>query len=207
MNMEQYKESLRELNEIDSNWMKILLNNSTEWENSSEKLKEAINKFLIMLKEDAKKDKNIRSKIKKLFDDKQFLAWIEKWLSNATAGYYGFEPVRALQSKGLEMVKNLLRVAFENGILRTDMDLNSKLAAYQLKEKEIPPFMSVYLTLTMYYITQHISKGSIKIDFMQETGLSEEVCDYYADLVDENYLMLSMNYIMDKVGYGKNNSI
>lgn len=30
---------------------------------------------------------------------------------------------------------------------------------------------------------------------MDETGLGEETCEYWADLIDRNYLLLKLNYI------------
>lgn len=42
-----------------------------------------------------------------------------------------------------------------------------------------------------------MTKNAIREDFEDETGLSDDLCDFYAGLIEENYQLLLMNYIVE----------
>ena len=54
-------------------------------------------------------------------------------------------------------------------------------------------------SITAFYISCHMTRIAIREDFEEETGLNDELCDFYASLVDENYELLLMNYITENL--------
>ena len=54
--------------------------------------------------------------------------------------------------------------------------------------------------VTDYYVSRSYTKKGIVRDLIDESGLSEESCEYWADLIDQNYLLLKLNYITEELG-------
>lgn len=53
--------------------------------------------------------------------------------------------------------------------------------------------------LVFYYIKNHYGRRTIVSDFEDETGLSDTVCEIFAELIEENYNTLQLNFIMDQM--------
>lgn len=125
------------------------------------------------------------------------LDWLESWLENTLQGYRGFAPIRNLAEEDEEIVRNLLRASFDNYVLRFDPRFYERSATYRLKEGEMIKVLQLLESLTDYYVMNHMTKNAIREDFERETGLNDDLCDFYAGLIEENYQLLLMNYIAE----------
>lgn len=53
--------------------------------------------------------------------------------------------------------------------------------------------------MTDFYVSRSYTRWGIIRDLLDESGLSEEICDYWAELIEQNYMQLKMNYIVESL--------
>lgn len=195
MSKKNWQEYLDILQSIDEKWAdKVVKDNKIENNELGQKLVE----FLNVLKDMSKIDNGLPDEVREVFkSNEKLLKWIESWVRNALQGYRGFMPIRVLADEDEEAVRNLLRAAFENYVLRYDPKFVEKYMTYRLKKEDMVRVMQLLDSLTDYYIISHMTKNAIREDFEDETGLNDDLCDFYAGLIEENYQLLLMNYIVE----------
>lgn len=143
-------------------------------------------------------DNGLPDEVREVFkSNEKLLKWIESWVGNALQGYRGFMPIRIWADEDEEAVRDLLRAAFKNYVLRYDPRFIEKYMAYRLKKEDMVMVLQLLDSLTDYYIISHMTKNAIREDFEDETGLNDDLCDFYAGLIEENYQLLLMNYIVE----------
>lgn len=195
MNEKKWQKCLTALSDIDENWAdKIVKNKRIE----NNELGQKVIEFLTILKDMAKLENRLPEEVEEaLKSNSDLLGWIESWLGNALQGYRGFAPIRNLAEEDEEIVRNLLRASFDNYVLRFDPRFYERFATYRLKEGEMIKVLQLLESLTDYYVMNHMTKNAIREDFERETGLNDDLCDFYAGLIEENYQLLLMNYIAE----------
>ena len=186
---------VKQLNQMDELWMQKLSGGSDE-EISREK-KELVLELMNAVREEAKENTNVVQKLKGILNNTEFENWISEWVQNRMKGYWNSNVVRKMTN--IEMAKNFMRSAFENYVLRFDPAFLNKCSEYGMKKEEMNNFLKTVDALTTYYISRHYTKEAIRKDFNLETGFELDLCDFYAGLVEENYMVLLMNNIMDRL--------
>lgn len=197
MDKKNWQDYLNILNNMDQNWADKIVNDKKI---DNYELGEQIGELLNELKDISKTNDGLPKEVRdQLSSKKELLEWIERWLENALQGYRGFGPVRALAAVDEESARNLLRTAFDNYVLRYDQKIIEKYPAYKLDREEMVRVLRLLDSITDFYVLSHMTKIAIREDFEDETGLNDELCDFYASLVDENYGLLLMNYIAESL--------
>lgn len=189
----KWQDFLNTLNDMDQNWInKVVKDKKIDNNCFGEKFVE----FLTAIKAASKTNNELPIEVINLLQpEKDLLDWLEKWVDNALQGYRGFEPIRALAVKNEETVRNFLRAAFDNYVLRYDPQFVEKYCTYGLNRDKMIRVLQLLDSITDFYIASHMTRIAVREDFKEETGLNDELCDFYASLVDENYELLLMNYI------------
>lgn len=193
----KWQDLLNTLNDTDQNWINKVVTNKIINDNC---LGEKFVEFLTAIKAASKENNGLPAEVINLLQsEKDLLDWLEKWVDNALQIYRGFEPIRALALEDAETVQNFLRAAFDNYILRYDPQFVEKYCTYGLNQDKMTRVLQLLHSITDFYIASHMARIAVCEDFAEETGLNNELCDFYAGLVDENYELLLMNYIAESL--------
>lgn len=193
----KWQDCLNALNDEDQNWVNKVIKDKRIDNN---KLGEKFVEFLAAIKAVSKMNNELPAEVRdELKSEKGLLDWLEEWVASALQGYKGFEPIRTLAADDDETVRNFLRAAFDNYVLRFDPQFVEKYCTYRLSRDEMTRVLQLLDSITDFYIASHMTRIAIREDFEEETGLNDELCDFYASLVDENYELLLMNYIAENL--------
>ena len=86
---------------------------------------------------------------------------------------------------------------FDNTIVRYDPDFHLQYKKWGLSSsKQLLEMASIFRGLTVYYVERRFAVQAIKKDMLEETGISDTVCDYYIELYEQNYMTLQLNHII-----------
>lgn len=123
--------------------------------------------------------------------------WIVKLIKNTLYAYIRLQEYRQLINEDEEKGKQLLKYLFDNAIVRYDPEFYLQYKKWGLSSpKQLLKIASIFRGLTRYYIERRWAIQAIKKDLLDETGISDIVCDYYVELYEQNYMTLQLNYII-----------
>lgn len=114
--------------------------------------------------------------------------------------YFNFLPLRHLEKQDKILLKGLLSSIYQKYIIRFERGYLSQIEIGEIKREELYNIADRIDYLTDYYVSRSYTKKGIVRDLIDESGLSEESCEYWADLIDQNYLLLKLNYITEELG-------
>ena len=114
--------------------------------------------------------------------------------------YSGFSLLRELETKDEITLKGLLAIIYQKYIVRYEPGYVQRMEVGKYSEEELMGIVSRITYLTDYYIVRSYTVKGMVDDLRDETGLSRENCEYWADLIEQNYQMLKMNYILEQMG-------
>ena len=123
--------------------------------------------------------------------------WIVKLIKNTLYAYIRLQEYRQLINEDEEKGKQLLKYVFDNAIVRYDPEFYLQYKKWRLSSpKQLLKIASIFRGLTRYYIERRWAIQAIKKDLLDETGISDTVCDCYVELYEQNYMTLQLNYII-----------
>lgn len=135
----------------------------------------------------------------KLKDFLDRYGWLDDILDYAdkSLGYYRqLAALRELDGKSKELAVSFLGRAFDNYVVRANPEFINTWKQFGMKdESEMLQVIRTISFLTEFYVSHSYAKSAVKKDFYGESGLSEGVCDAYAELVDRNYMEIKINLI------------
>lgn len=115
--------------------------------------------------------------------------------------YKAFRPIREMFSKDPEAVMELFKDIFFNYVLRFDPNITQR---YQIKDGEnenaFEGILHAFDNLTDYYVKRLYVQEAVERDFCEETGLSKECGELYANLYEEHFQELKWNLILYGLG-------
>lgn len=120
--------------------------------------------------------------------------------------YRSFSLIRKLEKQEPAVVKGLISAIYQKYIVRWERGWLKELAAERYQEEELSELARRMDYLTDYYVARAYTRQAMVMDLRYETGLSVENCEYWAELIDQNYLMLKMNYIVEELNKIKKNT-
>jgi hypothetical protein len=102
-------------------------------------------------------------------------------------------------SKDPEAVMELFKDIFLNYVLRFDPNITRR---YQIKDGEnaFEGILHAFDNLTDYYVKRLYVQEAVERDFCEETGLSKECGELYANLYEEHFQELKWNLILYGLG-------
>lgn len=140
------------------------------------------------------------SKLKELLDRYEWLDSILDHANKSLVYYHRLGALRELDKAGKELVISFLGLVFDNYVMRFNPEFVNSWEQFGMKDKtEMLKVLETINYLTNFYVSNSFAKTAIKKDFLGESGLCDEVCDSYSELVDRNYMEIKINLIFYKV--------
>lgn len=113
--------------------------------------------------------------------------------------YIRFEPLRKLDSQDRVALKGILTSIYQKYIVRLEPGYVKRLKLEGCRSEELQEMAQAMDYLTDFYVSRSYTRWGIIRDLLDESGLSEESCDYWAELIEQNYMQLKMNYIVESL--------
>ena len=197
---DRISELIQKLWLTDRKWEIFVL--SEEKADDNEEVKKLINYLVRVLRKELKTGD--RTEIKEYLQEERLKReTAEKLIDNALEMlqfYSGFSLLRELETKDEITLKGLLAIIYQKYIVRYEPGYVQRMEVGKYSEEELMGIVSRITYLTDYYIVRSYTVKGMVDDLRDETGLSRENCEYWADLIEQNYQMLKMNYILEQMG-------
>ena len=199
----QIESQCKELEQLNSNWFNLL---RSIWKKEpcfvTQEFSEAGDSLFKLLVEayclDADEIVAILSTSEYLSQD--MLSEIDDYMRKMLQPYLAFDFVRNWQEKDKNNCMTFLCFVFNKIILRFDLESS---AAYchdnGLPFRSFERAAKTLQALTNLYIEKHYTREAIFSDLQMMTGLCDDLCYYYADMIEANYQQLQLNYIIDRL--------
>ncbi|MCI8994384.1 MAG: hypothetical protein HFI31_02895 [Lachnospiraceae bacterium] len=113
--------------------------------------------------------------------------------------YIQFEPLRDLDSRDRVALKGLILSIYQKYIVRLEPGYIKMLNLEGIRSEELQEIARYMDYMTDFYVSRSYTRWGIIRDLLDESGLSEEICDYWAELIEQNYMQLKMNYIVESL--------
>lgn len=110
--------------------------------------------------------------------------------------YVGFSGLREWEASSNIELKGLLDVIYQKYIVRYEPGYLEQIERRVEKWGKLREVAEKMEFLTDYYISRSYTRQKMIEDLQDETGLSQESCEYWAELIEQNYMALKMNYIV-----------
>lgn len=110
--------------------------------------------------------------------------------------YIDFEVLREWEDRSGIELKGILDAIYRNYIVRYEPGYLEQLKNEVCDGEKLRSIAEQMDYLTDYYISRSYTRNKIVQDLRDETGLMEENCEYWADLIERDYMALKMNYIV-----------
>ena len=167
----------------DRKWEIFVL--SEEKADDNEEVKKLINYLVRVLRKELKTGD--RTEIKEYLQEERLKReTAEKLIDNALEMlqfYSGFSLLRELETKDEITLKGLLAIIYQKYIVRYEPGYVQRMEVGKYSEEELMGIVSRITYLTDYYIVRSYTVKGMVDDLRDETGLSRENCEYWADLI------------------------
>lgn len=199
--MRTINDIIKSLNSEYEDWQEKLKRDGDFFDNINEKYSDQIYELIIALKRLCKeKDRDDLDVFLEVFEDKDIAEKLQKYVEKTLIYYKAFKPLRRRCVKEKEKVEEMITDIFDNFVLRFDSDiLNRYEMLNENGDNQIDEVLQSMDNLTDYYVKHLMVKKNVVKDFMDETGLPEEVCELYAELYEKNYYELKLNLLMQGI--------
>ena len=112
--------------------------------------------------------------------------------------YNAWRIVRDLGQRDKDMVQILFQNIMDKYVLRLEYEFQDTHATYGVSDSEVfYEMLSSYDTLVTYYIQRHFSRKAVVGDIREETEITNDSAEIFADLYERNYKELQLNIILD----------
>ena len=168
--------TMQKLQEVDKEWELHLLDGGAEM---GDEVSELVDRLFTAVRQELKTaDKFIRD------------------IQETLEFYSGFSFLRDIEENNELELRGLLSIIFQKYIIRFEPGYMNRLINTTYDGKELIRVANQMKYLTDYYISRSYSVQGIIRDLQDETGLMEENCAYWADMIEQNYRGLKMDYLI-----------
>lgn len=195
--MEELKSLIQNLCDADKEWSSTIQKYIKEnVEPQNKEIIKSFDRFMSYTCEKYKENpEELENELNKCLDTEA--NWIVELIENTLYAYVRLREYRKLIKEDEEKGKQLLKYVFDNTIVRYDPDFHLQYKKWGLSSsKQLLEIASIFRGLTVYYVERRFAVQAIKKDMLEETGISDTVCDYYIELYEQNYMTLQLNHII-----------
>lgn len=195
--MEELKSLIQNLCDADKEWSSTIQKYIKEnVEPQNKEIIKSFDRFMSYTCEKYKENpEELENELNKYLDTEA--NWIVELIENTLYAYVRLREYRKLIKEDEEKGKQLLKYVFDNTIVRYDPDFHLQYKKWGLSSsKQLLEIASIFRGLTVYYVERRFAVQAIKKDMLEETGISDTVCDYYIELYEQNYMTLQLNHII-----------
>lgn len=140
----------------------------------------------------------IKSITETLFNDSELVEKLNNFLAENTEDYINCNLVRELYKKEPILTKDLLSDIFNNIILRTKSVQEEKLQYFGITSLENYKDVAISMRNVVNFCVQKRFVKEESEEFINYIlGLDKELCEHLATLIEDNFLDLKLNFIMD----------
>ncbi len=191
-------ELIQDLQSIDEQWETVFLNEEKREKETEEKLDRLLNVLRQELK--AEEPETVREYLRLLKVRNETAEKLIKTAKSMLQIYMEFSLLRELEDRSDESVRGLLSTIYNKYIVRFEPGYLNNFANKKYDEDVLGNLVACITYLTDYYIARSYTMQGIIKDLEDESGLSQENCEYWGELIEQNYSMLKMNYIVSELG-------
>jgi len=191
-------ELIQDLQSIDEQWETVFLNEEKREKETEEKLDRLLNVLRQELK--AEEPETVREYLRLLKVRNETAEKLIKTAKSMLQIYMEFSLLRELEDRSDESVRGLLSTIYNKHIVRFEPGYLNNFANKKYDEDVLGNLVACITYLTDYYIARSYTMQGIIKDLEDESGLSQENCEYWGELIEQNYSMLKMNYIVSELG-------
>lgn len=191
-------ELIQDLQSIDKQWETVFLNEEKREKETEEKLDRLLNVLRQELK--AEEPETVREYLRLLKVRNETAEKLIKTAKSMLQIYMEFSLLRELEDRSDESVRGLLSTIYNKYIVRFEPGYLNNFANKKYDEDVLGNLVACITYLTDYYIARSYTMQGIIKDLEDESGLSQENCEYWGELIEQNYSMLKMNYIVSELG-------
>lgn len=187
-----------DLNSIDKRWIQEVKHTDSLSDLKDESQKRKIVQLLYALRncEKSGNEHDIQEFRTSLSDD-ETSNYLLNYANSSLVYYFNLTQVRELEKTDYASVQEFLKETMDKYVIRFNPTYISSYEKYHFPDEESAHgTMRAIEYLTKYYVYHLFGKEFISRDFRQETDLSQQTCDYYADLVNENFEQIKMNLLL-----------
>lgn len=190
-----------ELNKEFTGWMELVKDDQELTGNYDKNMKNKIFELVFLVKEQCiEQEKNVEELLKEVISEDKIISILKKQVDISMIYYKMLQPIRKMSFQDGERAKAMIEDIFSNYILRLDYAVFDRYKYLDdNSENSIKKLFSALDRLTDYYVEHLFVQKQVQNDFKMETGISEEVCAFYAQLYEENFKELKVNLIMNKL--------
>ena len=113
--------------------------------------------------------------------------------------YMHLAPLRKLENRDKTALKGLLTAIYQKYIVRLERGYLRQLHLEECTNEELYEIARYMDSMTDFYVSRGYTRQGIIQDLQDETGLSMDACGYWADLIEQNYMLLKLNYIVEEL--------
>lgn len=200
--MENSLEILKKvIDEIGGDWKQkfiVFLNEEKELDEEDEKRFEC---FVEAYREDViNDDLKRKNEVKKLIDNDILSDNLQEYIQQRLVVYYAFACVRAMEAKDQENTIRVIEELFKKGIVRINPELVDCYAELGFESKEsLVDLLNAFSSICDFVVYRNLYVDSISKAIYENTRISERVCAYIAELIDQNFESLKTRIILENL--------
>ena len=193
--MQELERQIQKLDQLDKYWIRAVEEKTEE----NEALDKEIRIFFKIAKKEYKENKDA---VEQLLDKYygMYASILINEIKEMLKIYYALSEFRQIQENNLEKGERILDYIFENGILRFDPEFHKQYRQYGFETaEELIRTGQVLIALTRYYVEHRFTICAMQNDLQMETNLKQSICEYFANLIDKNYLQLQLSMVLASI--------
>lgn len=113
--------------------------------------------------------------------------------------YRAFSLLRDMEDKNEVVLKGWLSAIYQKYIIRYEPGYLYRMEAGKYDINRLADVADRINYLTEYYVSRSYNMPGMMRDLQDETGLSPGSCTYWAEIIEQNYQALKMNYILEEL--------
>lgn len=197
-NGKQILEIIQQLQSIDKGWEGYILNEETEMpENMRKELRRLMYEMRIAMKSEP--EEVMRGSLLAEHVSEEVAESLIKKTQNALQFYFAFDAIRRIEKRDKKALEGLLASIYQKYIVRLERGYLERIDLEGGSREEIYDIANRMRYLTEYYVSKRYTRKGMIQDLLDETGLEEESCEYWANLIEQNYMELKLNYIVGEL--------
>lgn len=198
--MQDVKRIIEELNEAFPEWKQLLENDSEFMTHAERELRSKVLDLILKLRSYQKENSINLEELTAYVEKKELVDVLMKYVEQTMIHYDACHPIREKSYQDPEKLKELVRDIFENYVLQYDREVYERCTRMSgVEEEKIDEILTSFDTFSEYYVKRLFVQREVVKDLRDETGLSETICEYYAQLYEENFRDLKMNVLMSGI--------
>lgn len=179
-------------------WEELVLDEELEGE---EELVEQIRRLHGLLRQELKdgEEEEIRAYLRKSGLRQEIIDALIRRADGMLHFYRAFSFLRDMEKENADILKSFLSIVYQKYIIRYEPGYIKQMASGKYDAEKLDGVVNRINYLTDFYVSRSYNMLGMMRDLQYETGLSKDSCVYWAELIDQNYQMLKMNFILEEL--------